>query len=53
MTTNLHQILDWLKVFKTVWLLEQIPENTRLHDLIITKLTELEDIVKGNRIVSQ
>ncbi|CAF1633051.1 unnamed protein product [Adineta ricciae] len=48
MTTNLHQILNWLKVFKTVWLLEQIPENTQLHELIVAKLTELEDIVKDD-----
>ncbi|UJR15474.1 hypothetical protein I4U23_002417 [Adineta vaga] len=48
MTSHVHQMLLWLKAFKTVWLLENIQEDIHLRELIIAKLSELENLINVN-----
>jgi hypothetical protein len=47
MTTNTNQLLNWLKTFQTVWLPENLPNDSHLLQSIKTKLHEFEQIITG------
>jgi hypothetical protein len=47
MISNTNLLLDWLKTFQTIWLPENIPNDSQLCELIKTKLHELEQIIIG------
>jgi hypothetical protein len=45
MTNNTNPLLTWLRDFKNIWLLENIPNNSHLLQTIQTKLTEFEQLI--------
>lgn len=49
MTNQSDLLLNWLKIFQTDWLPENIPNDTELVDSIKTKLHEFEKIITGKK----
>jgi hypothetical protein len=47
-TMSTEKILSWLKDLKDSWLIQNIPNDRRLLDLLVSKLSELEHILTGN-----
>ncbi|CAF5126169.1 unnamed protein product, partial [Rotaria magnacalcarata] len=45
MKTNTNKLLIWLKEFQNKWLLENIPNDNHLVDLIKIKLDEFEQLI--------
>ncbi|CAF3656265.1 unnamed protein product [Rotaria sordida] len=48
MKNNTNQLLIWLKEFKNIWLLENIPNDIHVVNLIKTKIVELEQLIIEN-----